>query len=534
MRTITLILALTFSIIHSFSCNASKQDGESSPYPAATSYISAANNAYAEGNYVSSLHYCHEFMRLAENNPENKKLESLRSQCYKLLGNIHFNFHDYTKALRYYNAGIEIAKRHNDRENQARFLNNLSMAACNIHDSVLSLKYMREADKMPLADRHLSRYLKLCRQGIYQRYFGDWQKAIAFLKAAYKETDAPNFNRSLRLTPISEMFQIYEQQQLYDSALNVLDLYSRLANQYNVVNMMVDAERGYMRLYSRIPGMHHKVSQHQDRYFSLRDSLLDTESFLRVNEQYEDEINQKAKKRIETLQIQVSKLEVILISLVILLSLSIAVYIWISTSRRMKKAYSIIFKSNREMLQKQSGRNIQPSHAENVSRPTDQDAGEPPVSPDPASDEDYSSEDPASQDQEERETDDTKRQRCGISQKAADDIADRITRVMESTEEWLDPDFSVASLATLVGVNSKYVSACINDKHGKNFRTYINEYRIQMALRRMSDTENYGQYTIGAIAESVGFRSSTNFIAAFRKITGVTPSTYLRIVQEEK
>ncbi len=105
---------------------------------------------------------------------------------------------------------------------------------------------------------------------------------------------------------------------------------------------------------------------------------------------------------------------------------------------------------------------------------------------------------------------------------------------MESTEEWLDPDFSVASLATLVGVNSKYVSACINDKHGKNFRTYINEYRIQMALRRMSDTENYGQYTIGAIAESVGFRSSTNFIAAFRKITGVTPSTYLRIVQEEK
>ncbi len=48
----------------------------------------------------------------------------------------------------------------------------------------------------------------------------------------------------------------------------------------------------------------------------------------------------------------------------------------------------------------------------------------------------------------------------------------------------------------------------------------------------MSDTENYGNYTIGAIAESVGFRSSTNFIAAFKKLPGVTPSHYLRLAKE--
>ena len=45
------------------------------------------------------------------------------------------------------------------------------------------------------------------------------------------------------------------------------------------------------------------------------------------------------------------------------------------------------------------------------------------------------------------------------------------------------------------------------------------------------DTNRYGNYTIKAIAESVGYKSPTNFISAFKNITGITPSVYQKIAK---
>ena len=90
-----------------------------------------------------------------------------------------------------------------------------------------------------------------------------------------------------------------------------------------------------------------------------------------------------------------------------------------------------------------------------------------------------------------------------------------------------------ATLAGLVESNSRYVSQVINDTYGKNFRAYLNEYRIREARLRLMDTAAYGHYTIKAIAESVGYKSHTNFINIFKDITGITPSIYQRIAKEQ-
>ena len=109
-----------------------------------------------------------------------------------------------------------------------------------------------------------------------------------------------------------------------------------------------------------------------------------------------------------------------------------------------------------------------------------------------------------------------------------------ITRIMEETEEFCDSEFSLERLASLIGSNSRYVSQIINETYNKNFRTFVNEYRIKEARIRLMNTAEYGNYTIKAIAESVGYKSHTNFIDIFKKITGITPSIYQKIAKEGK
>jgi AraC-like DNA-binding protein len=55
----------------------------------------------------------------------------------------------------------------------------------------------------------------------------------------------------------------------------------------------------------------------------------------------------------------------------------------------------------------------------------------------------------------------------------------------------------------------------------------LGKYRIQEACRRMNDHERYGHLTIEAIGHSVGYKSNSSFIAAFKRYTGLKPSEYL-------
>ena len=112
-------------------------------------------------------------------------------------------------------------------------------------------------------------------------------------------------------------------------------------------------------------------------------------------------------------------------------------------------------------------------------------------------------------------------------------LADAISNVMETTRQFCEPDFSLEKLATLVNSNSKYVSQVINEMYQKNFSNYVNDYRIREARIRLMDIEHYGNYTIKAIAESLGYKSHATFINVFRKITGITPSIYQKMAKEQ-
>lgn len=109
-----------------------------------------------------------------------------------------------------------------------------------------------------------------------------------------------------------------------------------------------------------------------------------------------------------------------------------------------------------------------------------------------------------------------------------------LTDLMESREDFCEPDFSIDTLASIANTNTRYVSQVINEVYGENFRTFLNSYRIQKAMERMNDSVNYGNYTIKAIAQSVGYKSQANFINVFTKTTGLKPSTYMKLLKDQQ
>lgn len=110
-----------------------------------------------------------------------------------------------------------------------------------------------------------------------------------------------------------------------------------------------------------------------------------------------------------------------------------------------------------------------------------------------------------------------------------DELADRLCTIMETSPEVFTQDFSLDSLARLADAPVRKVSQTINSHFGTNFNTFLQKYRVTEACRRLDDRERYGNHTIEAISEGLGFKSRSNFVAVFKKFTGLTPSVYQKI-----
>lgn len=125
-----------------------------------------------------------------------------------------------------------------------------------------------------------------------------------------------------------------------------------------------------------------------------------------------------------------------------------------------------------------------------------------------------------------------KYQHTQIDEDTRAELIERINQVLESSPEVFNDTFSLDRLSELVDAkHSNYVSQVINEHWGCNFPAMINECRVKEACRRMNDVEHYGNQTIKAIAQSVGFNSHSNFVNTFRKFTGLTPSAYLKLTR---
>lgn len=112
-------------------------------------------------------------------------------------------------------------------------------------------------------------------------------------------------------------------------------------------------------------------------------------------------------------------------------------------------------------------------------------------------------------------------------------LANKITEVMKDEATVASGDFTLDYLAALVDSNTSYVSQVINESFGKNFSTLLGEARVKIACLRLCSPDLYGHLTVEGIAIGLGFKSRSNFVNVFKKVTGLTPSEFRKLSREE-
>lgn len=100
--------------------------------------------------------------------------------------------------------------------------------------------------------------------------------------------------------------------------------------------------------------------------------------------------------------------------------------------------------------------------------------------------------------------------------------------LIEQDKFYLDQELTIHTLAKKLSTNSKYLSKLINSEFDKSFVVFINEYRVNEAKELLLNHDN-DNLTIEAIGNHAGFKSKSSFNLAFKKFTGQTPSTFIKM-----
>ena len=111
-----------------------------------------------------------------------------------------------------------------------------------------------------------------------------------------------------------------------------------------------------------------------------------------------------------------------------------------------------------------------------------------------------------------------------LTPERVENLWEALEAVMVEKKPYLDNELRIADLAERVDIPAHHLSQVINQKAGRNFFDFINQYRVEEARRLLSA----GQLSMTAVAFESGFNSQSAFYRHFKKVTGLTPRQYQR------
>ncbi|MNO25298.1 HTH-type transcriptional regulator YesS [compost metagenome] len=113
---------------------------------------------------------------------------------------------------------------------------------------------------------------------------------------------------------------------------------------------------------------------------------------------------------------------------------------------------------------------------------------------------------------------------CGyITNKKKDAHTQIIKQIYQYTEDmYSDSELSLYRVAEHVERPEKYISQLFKEVTGVNYSDHLVKVRMDQAAILLKDS----RYTVDEIAARVGYNSSHSFRRAFKRLTGISPSTY--------
>ncbi len=98
----------------------------------------------------------------------------------------------------------------------------------------------------------------------------------------------------------------------------------------------------------------------------------------------------------------------------------------------------------------------------------------------------------------------------------------RIRKAKQLLLAHVSEPLTIAQLSKLAGLNEFKLKNGFKDLYGAPIHTYLNEYRMQEAIRMLEKCN----YTVNEIAYMLGYNKASNFISAFKRKYGMTPKKY--------
>jgi AraC-like DNA-binding protein len=108
-----------------------------------------------------------------------------------------------------------------------------------------------------------------------------------------------------------------------------------------------------------------------------------------------------------------------------------------------------------------------------------------------------------------------------------ENIREKVEAYIEEHKPFLYQGYTIANLSVDTKVPSYQLSTFINQQYGQSFKEFINGYRVQYIKEVLLKEHDADQYTLEAIGKRAGFNSRSTLIAAVKKKTGQTPSSFL-------
>ena len=354
----------------------------------------------------------------------------------------------------------------------------------------------------------LRRYNKMLYQAFSNVENKQFDDAIKVYNRQLQLIDTTQYSRLIYFTHV-EKAKVHAMKSDYRQAIETLKQSERIAVDLEMKDCKLEVYGMLSQYYQRL-GDHSLREHYYNKYSQLRDTLTNYQQLASVSEmEFRNELKGMEQEMTDIKRHREVMNIVTLVSLAFLLVLLVLLYLVYKKNRELTRSNQSLYQKNVEMLRAE----------EEERRMRRQLQDKEPLHPDDIGDNQSDA--------------DVKYKGSHLSDEDKQQLLARIQEVMDTNQEIFTPDFTLERLATLLGSRYKYVSQVINEHYQQNFNNFLNSYRIKEACKRMGDIENYGNYTIEAISESVGFKSRSTFVSSFKRITGLTPSQYQRMAQRE-
>jgi AraC-like DNA-binding protein/Flp pilus assembly protein TadD len=444
--------------------------------------MSDYRNAYA--SLIDGLALCEQY-----------HFSSEEWKIYANLGVIYLLFNKLDMAEQYYSKALNICKKVEKEEDgkYAGILNNLGVIYLNSGEPDTAFYYINKSLQIfkEQNDRNLCSILKS--MAIFYQRTGVHDSAYHYYKQSLNEArkNSAVDEEADNLTGLGTLFFNAGQA---DSAM----FYTNLSNVIAKENKFLDIQAENYLTLSKIEetkGRNKAALEHFKTYAEMRDSIFNTKIFGDINQiQHQHEVTKTNRlieqhvmdKQIRERAIRYQKI-IIFIILSILLLMGGMLLVVILQRRKLNNSYKALVEKNLKIIE------IQETAFEQKS---------------------------------------VKYPKIIPADNAEQKLLDKILTVMEAPAVICDSDFTLDKLTVLAQSNHTYVSHIFNTVLNKNFRSFLNSYRIREAQRLLSELDTI-KFTIESVAYQVGFKSPSAFRTTFKEITGVSPSFYLKSIREK-